>query len=54
MLKKISIVILLGLLLSFADGLAQKRSIKVLGVTVEGNSTTDANMIRLGSGITPG
>ncbi|NOY58206.1 MAG: outer membrane protein assembly factor BamA [Calditrichaeota bacterium] len=54
MLKKISIVILLGLLLSFADGLAQKRSIKVLGVTVEGNSTTDANMIRLSSGITPG
>lgn len=54
MLKKISIVILLGLLLSFADGLAQKRSIKVLGVSVEGNSTTDANMIRLSSGITPG
>ncbi len=54
MFKNPVIIILLGLLVSFADGLAQPRSIKVLGVTVEGNTTTDANMIRLSSGITPG
>ncbi len=33
---------------------AQKRSVKILGVSVEGNRTTDANMVRLSSGITPG
>ena len=38
------------------DGLfaQQRRSVKVLGVSVEGNTTTDPNMIRLSSGVTPG
>lgn len=33
---------------------AQKRSVKILGISIEGNTTTDANMIRLSSGIAPG
>jgi outer membrane protein insertion porin family len=33
---------------------AQKRTVKILGVSVEGNASTDANMIRLSSGLNPG
>jgi len=33
---------------------AQKRTVKVLGLAVEGNDTADANMVRMSSGITPG
>ncbi len=33
---------------------AQSRSVKVLGVSIEGNHTTDASMIRLASGIESG
>lgn len=33
---------------------AQSRKIKVLGVSVTGNTTTDADIIRMQSGITPG
>ncbi|RPI03256.1 MAG: outer membrane protein assembly factor BamA [Calditrichaeota bacterium] len=33
---------------------AQSRMLKVLGVSIQGNATTDANMIRLQSGIMPG
>ncbi len=44
---------LLVLLLTVAVT-AQKRSVKILGISIEGNTTTDANMIRLSSGIAPG
>jgi len=37
-----------------SPALAQKRAVKVLGISIEGNRTTDANMIRLSSGIVPG
>jgi outer membrane protein insertion porin family len=48
-LKVLSFFILLSTLL-----LAQGRTIKVLGVSVTGNRTTDANMIRMQSGIMQG
>jgi len=35
-------------------GFAQKRSIKILGLAVEGNKTVDASMIRLSSGLNVG
>ncbi len=47
-------LIILMLLLLSATGQAQKRSIKILGVSVEGNKTVDASMIRLSSGLNPG
>jgi cell division septal protein FtsQ len=39
---------------ALAQQLQQQRTIKLLGVSVEGNETTDANMIRLSTGLTPG
>lgn len=35
-------------------GIAQKRSVKILGLSVEGNKTVDASMIRLSSGLNIG
>ncbi len=53
LLSTITIFLLICVSLS-PDAVAQKRSVKVLGVSVEGNKTTDANMIRLSSGLNPG
>ncbi len=39
---------------ALAQQLQQQRTIKLLGVSVEGNETTDANMVRLSTGLTPG
>ena len=52
-----SIYIYLFTLLFLMNGAVigqQRRAVKVLGVSIEGNTTTDPNMIRLSSGITPG
>ena len=48
--------LLLIVMLLLLNGLsqAQKRSIKILGVSVEGNKTVDASMVRLSSGLNPG
>ncbi len=48
------ITILIVSFLFISHATAQNRSVKVLGVSVEGNETTDANMIRMSSGITVG
>ncbi|HNT65835.1 MAG TPA: outer membrane protein assembly factor BamA [bacterium] len=47
---------LLIILLLFASAtvMAQRRTVTLLGVAVEGNETTDANMIRLSAGLAPG
>jgi outer membrane protein insertion porin family len=37
-----------------STGLAQRRTVKILGLSVEGNKTTDSNMIRQQSGLTIG
>ncbi len=50
--RKISLL-LICLLLTTAL-LAQQQQIRILGVSVEGNETTDANVIRLSSGLTAG
>ena len=47
------LIIITCLLLAF-NSYAQKRSVKLLGLSVEGNSLTDANMVRLSSGLTVG
>lgn len=57
MLRLRIILILTTLLLIGAVGdllPQQARTLKVLGVSVEGNETTDANMIRMQSGLMPG
>ncbi len=47
----ISIILLLTLT---SLSLAQQSSVKILGISVEGNETTDANMIRMSSGLSVG
>lgn len=47
------LILLLLLLLPMAV-MAQKRAVKVLGLSVEGNKTVDASMIRLSSGLNAG
>ena len=42
----LAVVVTLAVMYS-AGAQSQKRSVKVLGLSVEGNETTDANMIRL-------
>ncbi len=37
-----------------SSAMGQRKSVRILGVSVTGNETTDANMIRLSSGLTPG
>ncbi len=51
---KLFIFMLLAALMLSQPMQAQKRSVKILGVSIEGNRTTDANMIRLSSGINAG
>ncbi len=51
--RKFIPILFLVLLLPLA-GFAQKRSVKILGVSVEGNATVDASMIRLSSGLNAG
>ena len=53
-LVKKAIILFLVTFVLISSVQAQKRSVRILGVSVEGNKTTDANMIRLSSGITPG
>jgi outer membrane protein insertion porin family len=48
------IAILFLLLILPLTALAQKRSVKILGLSVEGNKTVDASMIRLSSGLNVG
>lgn len=57
MLTHLKYILLLAVCVLFLFGDAdaqQRRAVKVLGLSVEGNTTTDPNMIRLSSGITPG
>ena len=56
-MKKIIHTLLLKflILLVFASlAISQKRTVKVLGLSVEGNSSADANMVRISAGISPG
>ena len=46
--------IILFCLFNASQSSAQVRTIKVLGVSIEGNKTTDANMIRMQSGLQAG
>ena len=46
--------ILLLAILSVQPAAAQYPSVKILGISVEGNENTDADMIRMSSGLTPG
>lgn len=51
---QISILISVFWSLGTQPGLAQQNKVKVLGLSVEGNKSADANMIRTNSGIKPG
>ncbi|MBN1541944.1 outer membrane protein assembly factor BamA [candidate division KSB1 bacterium] len=51
-IRKLFILLLLFALCSAV--FAQRKTVKLLGVAVEGNTTTDANMIRLSAGLTSG
>ena len=48
------ILILVLAILSVQPTAAQYSSVKILGISVEGNENTDADMIRMSSGLTPG
>ncbi len=52
-LGTIGLVLLLGSATAVAQQ-PQRKSVKLLGVTVVGNKTADANLIKLNSGLTPG
>jgi len=53
-MRPVKIILLLAVALLTLPSAAQKRSVKILGVSIEGNRTTDANMVRLSSGLAPG
>ncbi|MBN2356940.1 outer membrane protein assembly factor BamA [candidate division KSB1 bacterium] len=54
-LKRIFLLFLAGVLFILVSSApAQRRAVRVLGVSVAGNETTDANMIRLSAGLAPG
>ena len=53
--KLVKILIALILILIFSTlTFAQKKSIRILGLTVEGNKTADANIIKINSGLSAG
>ena len=53
-LRFATVVALAVLLLASLSEAQQVNRVKILGISVEGNETTDANMIRMQSGLTPG
>ncbi|HDI51271.1 MAG TPA: hypothetical protein ENF45_01450, partial [Bacteroidetes bacterium] len=50
----IFMAILLGIGLLLNTSYAQRKSVKILGLTIEGNKTTDAKIIKLTSGLAEG
>jgi outer membrane protein insertion porin family len=50
----ISLFLFIFVFFIVTESQAQPKSIRILGISVEGNETTDANMIRLSSGISAG